>query len=55
MPQRQRVWQRLASDLKPRHLVDCCREITLSEVVATCQALVDGRHSGRSVVRLAGD
>jgi len=27
----------------------------LSEVVATCQALVDGRHSGRSVVRLAGD
>lgn len=55
MPQRQRVWQRLASDLKPRHLVDCCREIALSEVVATCQALVDGRHSGRSVVRLAGD
>ena len=55
MPQRQRVWQRLASDLKPRHLVDCCREIVLSEVVATCQALVDGRHSGRSVVRLAGD
>ena len=54
MPQRLRVWQRLASDLRPRHLAAQCHEIGLERVVASCQALVEGRHSGRSVVRLGG-
>jgi len=54
MPQRLRVWQRLATDLKPRHLASMCHEIGLDQVVETCAALVEGRHSGRSVVRLAG-
>ena len=54
MPQRLRVWQRLASDLRPRHLDSVCHEIALDGVVATCEAIVAGRHSGRSVVRLAG-
>ncbi|MBU3694698.1 MAG: acryloyl-CoA reductase [Rhodocyclaceae bacterium] len=54
MPQRLRVWQRLAGDLRPRHLAAQCRQIKLDEVAETCGALVEGRHSGRSVVRLAG-
>jgi NADPH2:quinone reductase len=54
MPQRLHVWQRLATDLKPRHLASMCHEIGLDQVVETCAALVEGRHSGRSVVRLAG-
>jgi putative YhdH/YhfP family quinone oxidoreductase len=54
MPQRLRVWQRLATDLKPRDLASMCHEIGLDQVVETCAALVEGRHSGRSVVRLAG-
>lgn len=54
MPQRLRVWQRLAGDLRPRHLNSVCQEIALDGVVATCEAIVAGRHSGRSVVRLAG-
>lgn len=54
MPQRLRVWQRLAGDLRPRHLDSVCHEIALDGVVATCEAIVAGRHSGRSVVRLAG-
>jgi NADPH2:quinone reductase len=55
MPQRLRVWQRLASDLRPRHLAAHSRDIGLDEVVGTCRAMVEGRHSGRSVVRLRGD
>jgi NADPH2:quinone reductase len=54
MPQRLRVWERLATDLKPRHLAGMCHEICLEQVAETCTALVEGRHSGRSVVRLAG-
>lgn len=54
MPQRRRVWQRLASDLRPRHLAAHCHEIGLDAVAATCEAMVAGCHSGRSVVRLAG-
>lgn len=54
MPQRLRIWQRLAGDLRPRHLAAQCRDIALDEVVGACEAMADGRHSGRSVVRLAG-
>ena len=54
MPQRLRVWQRLASELRPRRLAAQCREIGLEQVCEACQAMVAGQHSGRSVVRLAG-
>ncbi len=54
MPQRMRVWQRLAADLRPRHLASMSQEISLDGVVGACEAIVAGRHSGRSVVRLAG-
>jgi len=54
MPQRLRVWQRLAADLRPRHLASMSQEISLDGVVGACEAIVAGRHSGRSVVRLAG-
>lgn len=54
MPQRLRVWQRLAGDLQPRHLPSQCRDIGLEAVVSTCESMVAGRHSGRSVVRLGG-
>ena len=54
MPQRLRVWQRLAGDLRPQHIATQCHEIGLGQVVDTCEALVAGHHCGRSVVRLAG-
>jgi len=53
MPQRQRIWQRLASDLRPEKLSGMCRTITLEHVVETCHSMIRGHHSGRSVVRLS--
>lgn len=52
MPQRLRVWQRLAGDLRPQQLPALSKTIGLGQVLETCQAMVEGRHSGRSVVRL---
>ena len=53
---RQRVWQRLASDLKPRHLDRIVTsEIPLTDLPAAFDAYIDGGVTGRAVVRIAGD
>jgi len=50
---RDRVWQHLASDWKPRHLDAICkREVTLSELPATFETMLGGGSLGRTLVTL---
>jgi acrylyl-CoA reductase (NADPH) len=51
--QRGRIWARLASDLKPRHLDRIVtREVTLDELPAQLEAYIAGTVCGRTIVRL---
>lgn len=53
---RQRVWQRLASDLKPPHLDDIVAgTLELEELQAAMPDWMEGKVTGRTVVRIAGD
>ncbi|MDR1064018.1 MAG: oxidoreductase [Azoarcus sp.] len=54
MALRQRVWQRLAADLKPSHLSDFVRVIGFDELPDAFAAFIDGRAKGRTVVRILG-
>lgn len=47
---RRAAWERLAHALPPEALAPIVREVPLSEVVALCPALLDGRVRGRTVV-----
>jgi len=53
MPLRQRVWARLATDLKPRHLPEIAFSITLDELPAQFDKLLKGAGKGRAVVRIS--
>ena len=47
------VWRRIATDLKPRHLDRIVtRTIPLAELPAAFQAYIDGRVTGRTVVKI---
>ncbi len=50
MPLRRKVWQRLASDLKPRHLADIANMITLDDLGAYFDKMLKGGIRGRAVV-----
>lgn len=52
-PTRQRVWDRLATDLKPRHLVAVTRTIAFDELPAAFDGFIQGTVKGRTVVRIA--
>jgi len=52
-PTRQRVWDRLASDLKPRHLAAMTRSIAFDALPGAFEDFVQGRVKGRTVVRIA--
>jgi putative YhdH/YhfP family quinone oxidoreductase len=53
MAQRQRVWQRLATDLKPRGLMDSIAvETDLAGVAAVAAQIVAGKVRGRTLVRV---
>lgn len=52
-PTRQRVWDRLATDLKPRHLAAVTRTITFDELPGAFDAFIQGTVKGRTVVRVA--
>jgi len=54
MAVRQRVWQRLASDLKPRHLSDICDTVTLDQLPAVFEKILKAQARGRTVVKVAG-
>ncbi|MEJ2345911.1 MAG: YhdH/YhfP family quinone oxidoreductase [Gammaproteobacteria bacterium] len=52
---RQRVWQRLAGDLRPRHLESIVsRVVSLAEVEGVFEPLMQGTMTGRTVVRIGG-
>lgn len=53
MPLRRKVWQRLASDLKPRHLADIASMIELTDLGAYFDKMLKGGIRGRAVVRLS--
>lgn len=50
MPYRQRLWQRLATDLKPRHLAQIARVITLRELPQAINDILHGSMTGRLLV-----
>lgn len=49
---RRKAWERLATDLKPKHLEEMTREITLDGLNDAFATLLEGRARGRFVVRL---
>lgn len=51
-PTRQRVWDRLATDLKPRHLAEITRVIDLDALPDAFPAFIEGSVKGRTVVRI---
>lgn len=53
MPLRRRVWGRLATDLKPRHLGDIAHGIALEDLPGYFDRMLKGQITGRAVVRLS--
>ena len=51
-PTRQRVWDRLATDLKPKHLAAVTRTIAFDELPDAFDAFIKGEVKGRTVVRI---
>jgi acrylyl-CoA reductase (NADPH) len=51
-PTRLRVWERLATDLKPRHLAAVTRTIAFDELPGAFDAFIRGEVKGRTVVRI---
>ena len=51
-PTRQRVWDRLATDIKPRHLEAISRTIELDALPGAFDAFIRGEVKGRTVVRV---
>jgi len=49
---RDRVWRRLATDLKPRHLAAIARVIPFDELPQAIDAVIAGRARGRTVVQI---
>jgi putative YhdH/YhfP family quinone oxidoreductase len=49
---RRRVWERLATDLKPRHLKNIVRTIELEQLPATFEAMLKQETKGRIVVAI---
>lgn len=54
-PYRSGVWQRLAGDLKPRHLAAMSRKIAFDDLHAMFGEYIDGRAKGRVVVEIGGE
>jgi len=50
--ERQALWDRLATDLRPRHLDDVARRITLAELPDVITAMLRGKAHGRFVVAI---
>jgi acrylyl-CoA reductase (NADPH) len=52
MDVRRRLWQRLASDLRPRHLVDVARTVRFDALPGEIERMLAGRAFGRVVVEV---
>ncbi len=53
MALRRRVWARLATDLKPRHLQDIASTITMNDLPGYFGKMLKGETRGRAVVRIS--
>ena len=51
---RRRIWDRLATDLRPRELGVHCQEVTLDTLEPALDGIVAGQARGRWVVRIGG-
>ena len=51
---RRRVWERLATDLRPRSLAERVTEVTLETLEPALEAIRAGEARGRWVVRIGG-
>ncbi|WP_374260297.1 oxidoreductase [Zoogloea sp.] len=49
-PTRSRVWQRLATDLKPRHLASMTRTVPFAELPGVFNDFIAGKVKGRTVI-----
>jgi NADPH:quinone reductase-like Zn-dependent oxidoreductase len=54
MPLRRRVWERLASDMRPAHLAEMTRTLKFDELPAVFDEFIQGQAHGRVVVSIAG-
>jgi len=54
MELRHRVWERLSSDMRPRHLKEMTRTIHFEQLPETFDALLKGAVKGRVVVEIQG-
>jgi alcohol dehydrogenase len=52
MPVRQRVWERLASDLKPRHLESIATTVDLADMQPVFEKILKAQFRGRTVVKI---
>lgn len=52
MPLRERIWARLATDLRPRHTAQIGTTIPLTDLPRACETLIEGRGRGRFVLDL---
>ncbi|KAA1416940.1 acryloyl-CoA reductase [Nocardioides humilatus] len=50
---RRALWQRLSTDLRPRHLDDLISEVDVREVGTALRSILRGQLTGRTVVRVA--
>jgi putative YhdH/YhfP family quinone oxidoreductase len=50
MPQRRRVWERLATDMRPRHLAEFTRTIAFDDLPKAFGDFIDAKVKGRIVV-----
>ncbi|MEI7970796.1 MAG: oxidoreductase [Betaproteobacteria bacterium] len=55
MAPRREVWERLATDMRPRHLASLTRTIGFDELPLAFDAFIKGQVRGRTVVRLGAD
>ncbi len=55
MPLRQKIWARLTTDLRPRHLDAMTQTVTFEQLPDTFGALLKGAVKGRTVVEIGGD
>lgn len=53
--ERRRIWQRLATDLKPRHLDKILRLTPFADLPSAFQNMIDSKITGRLVVEIGGD
>lgn len=54
MPLRRRVWERLATDMRPAHLAEMTRTIKLDDLPSVFDEFIKGQAHGRIVVSVAG-